>query len=81
MEVTIRTETGLLRLDAEALDAAVFLANVFGYGLDLEPTGSGGYTITASHWRSENRIVANGKSIKAVSKKLIELLTNEVKGV
>jgi hypothetical protein len=80
MEVTIRTEAGLLRLDAEALDTAMFLANVFGYSLDLEPTGTGGYTLTATHWRSDNRITANGKTIKAVSKKLIELLTNEVQG-
>lgn len=79
MEVTIRTETGLLKLDAEALDAAVFLGNVFGYGLDLEPHGNS-YTITATHNRSPNRIIATGRSIKAVSKKLIELLTEEVTG-
>lgn len=78
MDVTIWTETGLLRLDAEALDTAVFLANVFGYSLDLEPNGNS-YTLTAEHWRSQNRIVAKGKTIKATAKKLIELLTSEVK--
>ena len=78
MEVTIRTEAAILRLDAEALDAAVFLANVFGYGLDLEPFGDH-FTITATHFRYPNRLIAKGKSVKAVAKKLIDILVGEVK--
>lgn len=79
MEVRIVTESGTIAVDAEALDAAVFLGNVFGYSLDLEPCGNS-YTIAATHWRSTNTIRATGRSIRAVSKKLIELLTEEVKG-
>lgn len=78
MEVRIGTGKRLLNLDAEALDVAMFLANVFGYSLDLEPTGTGGFLLTATHWRSNNRIKASGRNIKDASKKLIELLTGEV---
>ena len=77
MEVTIKTGNRNLSLDSEALDVAVFLANVFGYELDLEPNGNS-FSITATHYRTPNRIIATGKTVKAVSQRFIELLTNEV---
>ena len=79
MEVTITTSEGVLTFDAEALDAAVFVGNVCGYFLDLEPTGDGAYRITAEHWRSSNRIVANGKTVRAAAKKFISLIVGETR--
>jgi hypothetical protein len=74
MEVKIRHDHPggrYLRLEAEALDVAVFLGNVLGFSLDVEQ-----HRVTAVHQRTGAKLTASGTSLTDASKKLIDLLTN-----
>ncbi len=77
MEVVVRTQAGRLKLDANVLDVARFLASVRGYNLDIEPMEPGRAKLTATHGNTGAIIRATGSSVVTAAKKLISLLTEE----